>query len=159
MRRILTILTLMTLLAFTSIPIYAQTTNNVTNHKTPLKTITINIEGMSCLGCANKISNSLKSLDGVKDCKVNIDESKATVKIEDGKVTNEQLVKAVVKAGYTAQIGKIRAEGEHKSNGNGCPDKGEKIKGKPNKTAVKSCTDGKICNPETGNCKKKADKK
>lgn len=36
-----------------------------------MKTIIIKVDGMHCEGCENRIKNSLKEFDGVKDIKAN----------------------------------------------------------------------------------------
>lgn len=59
------------------------------------------IKDMSCANCANKISNSLKKVKGVK---TNIDVGTKTLTVTSKKEINTQLVtNAVASAGYTAQ--------------------------------------------------------
>lgn len=66
------------------------------------KTVELNIEGMTCDGCANTITKSLEKTEGVSEADVSLEEKKAVVKYtgED----NEALVKAVEKVGYKATI-------------------------------------------------------
>ena len=52
-----------------------------------------NVQGMSCpTGCAPKVKNAAMSLEGVKNCEVNFEESKATITFDDKKVTEAQIL-------------------------------------------------------------------
>lgn len=44
-----------------------------------MKKIIINVEGMSCEGCENRIQNSLKSLEGIENVVANHKEKTVTV--------------------------------------------------------------------------------
>lgn len=62
-------------------------------------TKTIEIEGMSCMHCAKKIENALKTLKGVKQVAVNLEEKKATVVMKQ-EISNDILKNAVEELGY-----------------------------------------------------------
>jgi len=64
-----------------------------------MKKLKIMIEGMHCASCANNIERSLKKVSGVKDANVNLMMRKGYVEAED-KVSDEELKKAVSRAGY-----------------------------------------------------------
>lgn len=66
------------------------------------KTVELNIEGMTCDGCANTITKSLEKTEGVSEADVSLEEKKAVVKYTGD--DNEALVKAVEKVGYKATI-------------------------------------------------------
>lgn len=61
----------------------------------------IKIGGMHCHGCAQNIGRALKLIDGVVKADVNFAESKANLEVAPGKVTREQLEKAIEKAGFS----------------------------------------------------------
>ena len=44
-----------------------------------MKEIIINVEGMMCEGCENRIQNSLKSIEGIKEVKANYKEKTVTI--------------------------------------------------------------------------------
>lgn len=64
-----------------------------------MKKIKLSIEGMHCASCASNIEKSLKKVPGVKEASVTLMLKKGTVEAEDT-VSEEQLKKAVAKAGY-----------------------------------------------------------
>jgi len=67
-----------------------------------VETIPLTVKGMTCAMCKYPIKNALKKLDGVVDADVSYKDGKATVKYDPEKVTPQQMVDAVKKAGYTA---------------------------------------------------------
>jgi len=64
-----------------------------------MKKIKINIEGMHCASCAGNIEKSLKKVPGVKEVNVSVIGKKAFVEIDE-KTSQEELKKAVARAGY-----------------------------------------------------------
>lgn len=60
----------------------------------------IQLGGMSCASCAMTIENALKGLEGVSKASVNFAASKATVEYDAGKVTLQDMEKAVKESGY-----------------------------------------------------------
>ena len=57
--------------------------------------------GMHCSSCASNIEKSLKKVPGVKEVSVSLMTNKGFVECED-KVSEEELKKAVARAGYKA---------------------------------------------------------
>jgi copper chaperone CopZ len=64
------------------------------------KTVTLNITGMSCMGCVSSVTSSLKKLDGVTEVSVTLKPGAATVTYDAAKVGVEDLKGRVVAAGY-----------------------------------------------------------
>ena len=58
-----------------------------------------NVTGMSCAACSARVERAVSELSGVKSCSVNLLTGKMSV---DGSVTSEEIVGAVVRAGYGA---------------------------------------------------------
>ncbi|MBQ2485679.1 MAG: cation-translocating P-type ATPase, partial [Candidatus Methanomethylophilus sp.] len=62
---------------------------------------TLRIGGMSCAACAVKIENSTRKLPGVTGSIANFGNNTATVTYDDSRTSHDDVVKAIVKAGYT----------------------------------------------------------
>ncbi|MFD7012398.1 heavy metal translocating P-type ATPase [Rhodococcus jostii] len=76
--------------------------NPVTQHPTDSGQVELEIGGMTCASCANRIEKKLNKLDGVT-ATVNYATEKARVNFV-GEVSTEDLVATVEQAGYTATI-------------------------------------------------------
>lgn len=66
--------------------------------------ISLDIEGMTCVGCAKSIENALLKVAGVSDASVHFVSSKASVIFDPAKANTSQLTQAVRDAGYDASI-------------------------------------------------------
>lgn len=60
-------------------------------------------EGFSCPSCVSKIEKQVGRLDGVDDVKVHFASSRIEVDHDTAKVSVDELVDAVAKAGYTSK--------------------------------------------------------
>src|SRR5260221_3441462 len=69
-----------------------------------LSTKTISIKGMHCASCVNVIEKSLKKIDGVEKCVVNLATEKATIIYDNKKVSNKKIADAVKNVGYQAMV-------------------------------------------------------
>jgi Cu+-exporting ATPase len=70
--------------------------------KTP-RTLALDIEGMTCASCVNRIERYLHKLDGVESATVNLATERATV-IAQPNLSTEAIIKAVEAAGYDARL-------------------------------------------------------
>lgn len=70
----------------------------------PPKTIKLKITGMTCAGCSNHISTALKNMDGVIEQSVEYPGDIATIKYDASKTNPAEMIKAIEKAGYKAEI-------------------------------------------------------
>lgn len=61
----------------------------------------LQIEGMTCTACANRIERLVKKLDGIEDANVNFATETLTVKYDDSKVNSKEIENAIKKAGYS----------------------------------------------------------
>lgn len=68
-----------------------------------LKCSILDIEGMTCNACAVRVKSAIKKESGVIKVKVDLQEGKAFVEFEEEKVSVEQLIMAVNKAGFKAK--------------------------------------------------------
>ncbi len=64
--------------------------------------IRLRVEGMTCGGCVARVEQSLRSVQGVGDARVNLTTGVATVEIRDGAIDRHRLIEAVRAAGYDA---------------------------------------------------------
>ncbi|MBL7867232.1 MAG: heavy-metal-associated domain-containing protein [Flavobacterium lindanitolerans] len=67
-------------------------------------TVKLKITGMTCAGCANHISKALKNVNGVIEQSVEYPGDVAIVKYDSAKTKPEELIKAIEKAGYKAEV-------------------------------------------------------
>ncbi len=67
------------------------------------RTLTFDVEGMTCASCVNRIERYLRKVDGVEVATVNLATERATVTARQS-VTAEQVVAAVEAAGYEATL-------------------------------------------------------
>lgn len=64
--------------------------------------IIINIEGMHCEGCVNRIEKILNSNDEIKKAKVDL--SSKTAEIEYNNLTEEAIIEMIENAGFEAKV-------------------------------------------------------
>ena len=68
------------------------------------KRVSLLLSGMHCSSCAGIIERQLKKVNGVSDAKVNFAAEKALVSYDTSLAQTEDLITAVVKAGYKATL-------------------------------------------------------
>ena len=68
-----------------------------------MKTILI-LTGMTCAGCSNHVSTALKNIKGVIEQNVEYPGDVATIKYDASKTNPTEMIKAIEKAGYKAEI-------------------------------------------------------
>ena len=72
----------------------------------PVKTekkIVLKVKEMNCQLCAYLVNKELRNIDGVISTKASIKDGTVTV-VEDPKVTDDQLINAIHKLNYTAEV-------------------------------------------------------
>lgn len=67
-----------------------------------MRTVTLNVEGMSCASCANAVQKALAAVPGVNESSVNFMLRKATVTLVSDETTEQALLDAINNAGYKA---------------------------------------------------------
>jgi Cu+-exporting ATPase len=67
------------------------------------RTLALDIEGMTCASCVNRIERYLRKVDGVVEANVNLATERASV-LARSEVTVDQLIAAVEAAGYEAKL-------------------------------------------------------
>jgi copper ion binding protein len=69
-----------------------------------LQTISIPVEGMSCMACAARVKRALKGIEGVQQVEVSLEHREAVVRFSADKVSPERLKSAIDALGY--KVGK-----------------------------------------------------
>ncbi|MBP0019721.1 MAG: copper-translocating P-type ATPase [Cyanobacteria bacterium SBLK] len=64
----------------------------------------LQVQGMSCAGCASRIEKVIQRVSGVNECNVNFALSRATVTYNPHATTVDNIQQAVAKAGYQASL-------------------------------------------------------
>ena len=62
------------------------------------------ITGMSCAACSTRVYNAVCSLNGVKELNVNLLTNSMVISYDESVLSSEQIIKAVSKAGYGAEL-------------------------------------------------------
>lgn len=70
--------------------------------------VTLNITGMTCAACANRIEKNLTKVAGVLKANVNLATEKATVSFNPSEATIEDLIEKIKKTGYSVQEEKVQ---------------------------------------------------
>lgn len=61
---------------------------------------TLTINGMTCGGCVNGVTNALKQVDGVNNVQVSLTDKNAVIDFDDSKTNVNSLKEAIEDAGY-----------------------------------------------------------
>lgn len=83
--------------------------NNTTDTKgvnEKVETVEFKCAGMHCSGCEETITSEVKKIDGVKDIKADAKGKIVTVSFDANKTNNDNISKAINKAGYDTELSK-----------------------------------------------------
>ncbi|HEU0299721.1 MAG TPA: cation transporter [Longimicrobium sp.] len=69
-----------------------------------MKTVRLNVEGMSCSHCQAAVEKALQNQGGVRSATVHLQEGAAEVEFDPAAVSPEQLAAAVTAEGYRADV-------------------------------------------------------
>lgn len=69
-----------------------------------MDTTTLEIQGMHCDGCAQRVKRALEREPGVETADVSLKDRKATVEYDAHKTPATHLREVVERAGYTAEV-------------------------------------------------------
>jgi P-type Cu+ transporter len=75
-----------------------------------MKSAAINIYGMTCSACVNRLQKSLAALPGVQEATVNFASEKAMVKYDPSLLGEEDLLATIHEAGYKGQVEKTGSD-------------------------------------------------
>ncbi|GGM29557.1 copper chaperone CopZ [Paraliobacillus quinghaiensis] len=69
-----------------------------------MKKVTLDITGMSCGHCVNKIETALKEQNGVEKAKVNVKKGTADIKYNESILTLDKITDVISEVGYSAKL-------------------------------------------------------
>ena len=69
-----------------------------------MKSVTLNVTGMTCASCVAKIEKALASVVGVSSASVNFATEKATVEYDPSQASRADIEQAIEDVGYTALL-------------------------------------------------------
>lgn len=67
-----------------------------------MKTLNIEVEGMSCGGCVSKITKHFKVMEGVEDTKINLDNQMIAIKAKD-ELSNMKVRNELIELGFNVK--------------------------------------------------------
>ena len=65
-----------------------------------MEKIVLNVEGMSCMHCENRVKKAVGALAGVKSVDVSLADKKVTVELDASAVSEKQVKEAIEEQGY-----------------------------------------------------------
>lgn len=77
-----------------------------------IETIRFPVAGMTCASCINRITRSLRRLDGVERIKVDLGRETVTLRRDRDRASDAELSAAVAEAGYEADMGAVASVDE-----------------------------------------------
>ena len=69
-----------------------------------MKTVRLNVQGMTCDHCKSAVEKALTNQDGVRAATVHLQENAAEVQYDETRVSPEQMIAAVGEEGYDAGV-------------------------------------------------------
>ncbi len=82
--------------------------------KPEARAVTLDVTGMTCGGCARRVEQALRQVQGVAQARVDLDARRAHAELA-GEVTAERLIDAVRQAGYQAALAESAADAAPKA--------------------------------------------
>jgi mercuric ion binding protein len=67
------------------------------------RTVTLDVQNMTCAGCAIAVRTALKRVEGVVEAKVDLDANAATVKFDPSKASVDALTRATAAVGFPSK--------------------------------------------------------
>ena len=77
-----------------------------------MEILQLDIKGMTCASCVAHVEKGIKKLEGIDMAAVNLATEKATVSYDPGRLDGQQIIQAVIDAGYEAGIASEKDSGE-----------------------------------------------
>jgi copper chaperone len=65
-----------------------------------MQTEVIEVEGMNCMGCVNKVRTELENVAGVKRADVSLEQKQVTIQYDESGAALEQFRQAIRTAGF-----------------------------------------------------------
>lgn len=65
-----------------------------------MNTITLNVSGMSCMGCVNSVKNLLGAVDGVQNVKIDLASGRVVIEYDATRGNIDAMRQAIEDGGY-----------------------------------------------------------
>jgi copper chaperone len=65
-----------------------------------METITLNVKGMTCMGCVRSVKNVVEPIEGVSAVDVSLEKGEVTVRYDAGRAKVDAFKAAIEDAGY-----------------------------------------------------------
>jgi copper chaperone len=65
-----------------------------------METITLNVKGMTCMGCVRSVKNVVEPIEGVSAVDVSLEKGEVTVRYDAGRAEVDAFKAAIEDAGY-----------------------------------------------------------
>ncbi len=69
-----------------------------------MRTVKLQVDGMTCAGCAKSVEKALCAVNGVEEASVNFISKTAVISVQDAAANEQSLIAAVKRAGYSARL-------------------------------------------------------
>lgn len=70
------------------------------------RTVTLELEGMTCASCPYIVDRALERVEGVADARVSYEKRTAVVRFDDTRTSADALTRATAAAGYPSELRK-----------------------------------------------------
>jgi len=83
-----------------------------------MKKVKFDIQGMTCSSCSSHVEKAVNKLEGTKNVTVNLLSNNMLVEYDEEKTNNDNIIKAVIDAGYGACVSNNKNSEENKEKAN-----------------------------------------
>lgn len=81
----------------------AETATNDAMMTKAVKTVSLKVDGMNCMGCVNSITSKVDKLAGVVSCDVDLEQGRATISLSDADSEGE-VEETIRKLGFKVEV-------------------------------------------------------
>jgi|TARA_R110002050_G_scaffold248752_2_gene386537 copper ion binding protein len=75
-------------------------TNDTPTMSNNIREITVDVKGMTCLGCEAHVESEINKLDGIFNVKADFEKANTVIKFDHAKVDAGKIEEAILKTGY-----------------------------------------------------------
>lgn len=83
-----------------------------------MKKVKFDVQGMTCSSCSSHVERAVNKLNGIKSVNVNLLSNNMIVEYDEQKIDNNEIIQAVVQAGYNASLSEKKEKKNNKKDKN-----------------------------------------
>lgn len=83
-----------------------------------MKKVKFDVQGMTCSSCSSHVERAVNKLNGIKNVNVNLLSNNMIVEYDEQKIDNNEIIHAVVQAGYNASLSEKKEKKNNKKDKN-----------------------------------------